>query len=196
MAVCRSSPLNGENRKEQSSKMTHSGPVYVSPAPNHDKFDEASPRKVTSEVELGRRVTFSKKILIRQVLHINDMSLRVRERYWLTEEEHAEIKLHCKETVWKMMRQDPDLDEEDGVFFSRGLECRTREGQKEKNKRKEAVKRAVLLQQELQMEEGIVDPEFLAAVSMGKTRFSLKMAQEAGQWDAEEAARVFEEDIS
>lgn len=89
-----------------------------------------------------------------------------------------------------MGRIDADSD-----FCPRGLESRTKDGQKTKNERKDAVRRAVLLQQKHQQEEGMVDPEFIAAISSTKTKVSAEEAREAALKDAEEAWLYHHEDL-
>lgn len=151
-----------------------------------------SPRSARSsstgkQKRTGMVVTFSRIVNVKWVLHGNDMSEKVRARYWMTEEEHQEIKTECRQTILKMMRNDEAIDAQDSDFCSRGLEMRTKQGQKDKCTRKEAVKRAVLLQQHLQRAEGIIDCEFLAVVSSVKTKASAEAAYETALRDAEEA---------
>lgn len=135
----------------------------------------------------ARRVSFSKTVMVKETLHINNMSEKVRNQYWLTEEDQIAIKIHCQESVLKMINNDPDIDTENSDFCSRGLECRTREGTLERNKRKQAARRAVLLQVQLQQDEGIHDPYFIAAVSVTKTKASAERARQLALQDAEEA---------
>jgi hypothetical protein len=112
----------------------------------------------------------------------------------MTAEEHSEIKNCCRKTIMKMMSE-RKRDESDIDFCPRGLETRTKEGQKEKNQRKDAVKRAVLLQQRLQKEEGAVDPQFLAVVSQTETKESAEAARFAALKDAEEAWLYLHEEL-
>jgi hypothetical protein len=105
----------------------------------------------------------------------------------MTEEEHKEIKMLCRQTILKMMSNDEDVDVDGSDFCSRGLEMRTKQSQKEKVKRKDAARHAVFLQQKLQQDEGIVDCEFLAAISSVKTKASSFAAHQAALRDAEES---------
>ena len=58
----------------------------------------------------------------------------------------------------------------------------------ERNKRKQTARRAVLLQVQLQQDEGIHDPHFIAAVSITKTKASAERAHQMALRDAEEAS--------
>ena len=146
--------------------------------------DQVSPVK---DFPRQKRVVFSRKVMIKQVLHFKDMNDETRYRYWMSEAEHAEIKDHCKCTVQKMMRGDDDVDKEFSDFCSRGLESRTRQGMKEKKHRKDELRRAVLIQEQLQKDEGTFDPEFLALISVSKSRESQDLALERASQDAKEA---------
>lgn len=190
IAECKRSPeLHRDDHKvtESMPNCSSSGTTFIRSRKQTKDVGDYSPRKVTSDRQLRTKVSFSRIVNVKQVLHKNDMSEKVRERYWLTEKEHAEIKNHCRQTILKMMRNDEEVDAEDSDFCSRGLEMRTKLGQHAKRMRKEAARRAVLLQQQLQQEEGIVDAEFIAVISSVKTRPSYDTAREAAMRDADES---------
>ncbi len=178
IAECRSksSPLIQSSKKESMFCRT-------------DRIDSAgasSPKPKLDGLQT-RRVSFSKKVNVKETLHINDMSDKVRNRYWLTEEEQSDIKNHCLLIIQKMKSHDQDIDTEDCEFCTRGLESRTRQGRDERSRRKYAVRRAVLLQEKLQRDEGIYDPDFIAAVGALKTKESVNLAYVLARRDAEEA---------
>lgn len=152
--------------------------------------DSVSPRQ---DFPRQKRVVFSRKVMVKQSLHFKDMNDETRFLYWMTDFEHAEIKDHCKCTVQKMMRGDDDVDKEFSDFCSRGLESRTRQGMKEKKHRKDELRRAVLIQDQLQKEEGTFDPEFLALISVSKSRESQDIALERASQDAKEAWQYLHE---
>ena len=166
-------------------QVCRSGEIVILPPETDETI--ASPRKSTVEAQLRTKVTFSRVVNVKEVLHRNDMPEKVRQRYWMMEDEHRGIKLECRQTIWKMMNNDGDVDTADSTFCSRGLERRTKQGQREKMKRKEAVRRAVLSQQYLQREEGIVDFDCIAVVCSSKTKSSSDAALAAALRDAEEA---------
>lgn len=145
--------------------------------------------------ERATRVTFHSRVLIRLVLHKNDMERHERERYWLTIEEHSRIKADCHRTLRRMKENEESTSSSEGEgsivdnneFCSRGLECRTKEGRMRKTSNKESVWSAVFLQQKVQQQEGIDDPDFIAAVSVSKTRHCVATALETGIRDEQEA---------
>jgi hypothetical protein len=181
IAECKRSPHpTWDGHKTEDSTSDCSGGIFI--RRRQEKNDAiASPREVTSAV------TFSKIVKVQQVMHRNNMSEKVRLRYWLTEEDQIEIKALCRQTIFKMMRNEKDLDLDGSDFCSRGLEMRTKHGQREKVSRKEAARRAVLLQQKQQQDEGIFDAEFIALISAVKTKASSIAAREAALRDSEEA---------
>lgn len=130
---------------------------------------------------------------MKETLHVNDMSENIRHRYWITEAEQTEIKNEIRNTILAMNRKDQGNTTKDDQFCFRGLECRTRQGHCEKVQRKESVRRAVLLQEQLQRDEGIYDDEFIAAISSSKSRSSIDNALKLALQDAEDAWQYLHE---
>jgi hypothetical protein len=110
----------------------------------------------------------------------------MREQIWMTEEEHLLIRASSKMTVKMMMKGEipqDDLEE----FCPRGLEGKTRRGMHERNRIKKSVREAVLREQEAQWTNGDCDPEFLAEVSISRSKESMEKALRMAQMDAQEA---------
>jgi hypothetical protein len=181
---------------KQSAKSSWDGEGFRGPAQAVENSSEAKniptalPRSVTFQDQSIRRVTFSKKVSVKEITHRNNMSERICEEYWMSQEDFQTIKAHLKVTI-KMMMTNREIDEEDEDYCTRGLEFRTREGRRQRNKNKVAARRVVLLQQKVQLEEGVYDPEFIALVSAAKTAQSPQVAHQMALRDAEEARGYF-----
>ena len=150
--------------------------------------DPTTPTNCSStKKQRKRKVHFAPKIRCRDVPHFSYYSKELHEQVWMSEAEFLIIRASAKATVKLMMSRREisqyDLDE----FCPRGLEDRTRQGLRERSRNKEAVRDAVLKEQEAQWDEDVYDPEFLAAVSLSRSRDSSEKAWQRAQLDAEEA---------
>ena len=187
---CRTKPSQSTQKSQTNSKifLPEQGRKveFAAAGPSSRRIKNGDDSRASSK-QCPRRVTFAKTVMVKETLHVNNMSEKVRNQYWMTEDEQNAIKIHCRISVQKMTNNDPDIDNDNSEYCSRGLECRTREGVMERNKRKQAARRAVLLQVQLQLDEGIYDPQFIAAVSINKTKASAELAHRLALRDAEEA---------
>jgi hypothetical protein len=146
---------------------------------------------VSSETKCLR---FRPQVTVREIRHRNDMTKEMMEQVWMTPDDFTLIKNQCRMTL-RLMRFDNSVDEElDGVdFCARGLEVKTKDGQRERRDNKNAVRSAVIREQKAQRENGISDANFIAVVSMMKSQKSVRAARLVALRDAEEAVECIAE---
>jgi hypothetical protein len=149
----------------------------------------ASPAKVLQATKSTknlrrRKIRWSGQVRVQEIRHINNMSESEREAVWMSPIDYKMIKNMAKTTVLMMMAGER-IGEEDPDFCSRGLEFRTRKGQKVRSANKLRCRSAVLNEQDLQREEGFHDPEFIAMASLDISHDCREQAQKRGDKDAE-----------
>lgn len=131
------------------------------------------PRKLSKKSKKPVAVSFHSVVSVKGTIRKEDMKEYVQKRYWMSAEDHAAIKEDCRQTVRKMMSGTVD-----DSCCTRGLEDRTKEGARRRKRTKDSVRRAVIFQQDVQSQEGICDPEFIAAISITKSKESARAAWE------------------
>jgi len=158
----------------------------------------ASPAKVVqatkpTKTSRRRKIRWSGQVRVQEIRHINNVSESVREAVWMSPIDYKMIKNMAKTTVLMMMAGER-IGEEDPDFCSRGLEFRTRKGQKMRSANKLRCRSAVLNEQDLQREEGFHDPEFIAMASLDVSYDCREQAQKRGNRDAE-AILIYVNDV-
>ena len=102
--------------------------------------------------------------------------------------------MECFETI-EMMSAGEILTEEDKEDFCyRGLEYKTKEAYKERQRNKREVRNAVLDEQEFQSESNMEDPEWLAKLSRDESRSCVRAAYLAAKQDEMEAHRYLHQE--
>jgi len=123
----------------------------------------------------GRKVRFNRVVRHREVRHLKDYSKEERAAIWNTPVDYQMIRAVIKSTVLMMMKGER-VSEDDEDFCTRGLEFRTKAGSKVRSRNKIRSRAAVLNEQELQLDEGFCDPQFLAMASMEESRECKELA--------------------
>lgn len=136
----------------------------------------------TSRNRRRRKIRWSTQVRVQEIRHINNMSESEIEALWMAPEEFKTIKNAAKTTVLMMMAGET-FHEDDPDFCARGLEFRTRKGNKIRAANKLKARSAVLNEQDLQREEGFHDPEFIAMASLDVSFECREQAQKRGQND-------------
>jgi hypothetical protein len=154
------------SQDEQSRTMEHA----PSPTPTHS----ASPK---------RKIQWAKRVKVKEIRHLFDIPTLERDGLWMSISDQQMNKAMVRTTVTMMMRGEV-ISEDDPDFCTRGLECRTKAGSKARNRYKLRVRSAVLNEQDLQREEGIVDPDFIAMASMDESSKCREAALRRGEQDA------------
>mmetsp|Transcript_44874 Transcript_44874/g.108895 ORF Transcript_44874/g.108895 Transcript_44874/m.108895 type:complete len:368 (+) Transcript_44874:124-1227(+) len=136
-----------------------------------------------SQKKRKKKITFSKKLRIKEIRHLNDYSQEELDALFMTMEDHQLAKGVVKTTV-RMMMTNPDLiQKDDPEFCTRGLEFRTRIGSQTRSKNKMRCRVAVLNEQDIQEEEGFRDPELLQFASMSESKSVREEARQRGVED-------------
>jgi hypothetical protein len=114
-----------------------------------------------------KKIHWNRKVEKKRHHRCQDLSDDELESYWYTESDSKIILAIAKVTVKMMMRGEfcDDVD-----YCSRGLEGKTPVGSKKRQKNKLRVRKALLEEQEIQREEGVFDPEYLAQVCLKYSR--------------------------
>mmetsp|Transcript_23119 Transcript_23119/g.54661 ORF Transcript_23119/g.54661 Transcript_23119/m.54661 type:complete len:325 (+) Transcript_23119:323-1297(+) len=140
-----------------------------------------------------RKIRWSGQVRVQEIHHINNMSQAEREAVWMSPIDYKMIKNMAKTTVLMMMAGEY-IDDDDPDLCTRGLEFRTRKGNKIRSANKLRAKSAVLNEQDLQRDEGFHDPEFIAMASLDVSHECREQAQKRGVKDAQ-AILTFVNDV-
>jgi len=131
-----------------------------------------------------RKIRWSSQVRVQEIRHLNNMSEAEREAVWMSPIDYKMIKNMAKTTVLMMMAGE-HISEDDPDFCTRGLEFRTRKGNKIRSANKLRARSAVLNEQDLQRDEGFHDPEFIAMASLDVSYECREQAQKRGERDAQ-----------
>jgi len=118
--------------------------------------------------ERKRKIRWSGHVRVQEVRHLSNISEYEKEAVWMSAIDYKMIKSMAKSTVFMIMSGE-HIGDDDPDFCIRGLECRTRAGSKLRNANKMRNRSAVLNEQDLQLEEGFYDPQFIAMASMDES---------------------------
>jgi len=151
-----------------------------------------SPTEETTVSSEKRNVHWYHKVQKKRHIRIQDMDEEERISVWYTEADSKLILAMAKVTV-KMIMKDEPCDDVD--YCSRGLEGKTPAGSKRRQKNKMKVRRAVLEEQDIQRDEGVINPDFLGEVSRMCSKDVTLQAHERGLAD-EDAVREYLHDVS
>lgn len=147
-------------------------------------ISEAKTMATTSTKNKRRRkIRWSSQVRVQEIRHINNMPESEIEAVWMSPIEYKTIKNGAKTTVLMMMAGEK-FHEDDPDFCCRGLEFRTRKGNKIRAANKLKARSAVLNEQDLQRDEGFHDPEFIAMASLDVSHECREQAQKRGEKDA------------
>jgi hypothetical protein len=119
---------------------------------------EKRPLALTKVQEKG--VTFAQSVSIRKALHIHNYSDDEVQACWYDVDERKAIRNNVKFAVGLLM--DGMLEEDNECHCQRGLEVHTQKGAERRLLNKCAAREAVLTEQELQWEDHVYDPAYIA----------------------------------
>lgn len=140
------SSLEVSHRNDTKAVVKNSASSTLPPKPNNKK-----------------RIHWNYKVVKRRHHRLCDLSDEEKEAVWYTANDTKIILAMAKVTV-KMMMKGEICDDID--YCSRGLEGKTPSGAKRRQKNKQILRKALLEEQEIQREEGVYDPEYLAELSI------------------------------
>ena len=128
-----------------------------------------------------KSVTFNQTVSVRKTLHINNYSNDEVFACWYNDDEFKAIRKGVKFAV--SLLKDGLLEEDTEYHCQRGLELHTRKGANRRLQNKRAARGAVLIEQELQWEAGVYDPEYIAMKCMEYSSSLQATAHEIGLKD-------------
>jgi hypothetical protein len=131
-------------------------------------------------VTSDKKVHWYHKVLKKRHIRIIDMSSDERQDVWYNEADSKLILAMAKVTVKMIMKDEPcdDID-----YCSRGLEEKTPDGSKKRQKNKMKVRKAVLEEQDIQRDEGAINPNLLGEVSRMCSKDAVLKAHQSGLRD-------------
>eukprot|EP00980_Cylindrotheca_fusiformis_P031137 scaffold25868_cov113-Cylindrotheca_fusiformis.AAC.2 len=135
--------------------------------------------------EQPKAVSFSRLVKVQEVLSVRNYTDDEINKTWYSGHELSLVKEEAKLMVRRMAKG--EAASEDGEWTFRGLEGRTKAGQKEKFHHRRFSKGAVFIEQDEQEENCINDPEKLADIYHEHTEYCQLMAAAIGSRDAAEA---------
>jgi hypothetical protein len=145
--------------------------------------DSSSTTKMTKVIE--RSVSFSPSVAFRNIIHISDYTNEEIAACWYDDVDLELFKVDdIQTTLWLMANGYLDVINDERIC-ARGLESCTQTGKASKRQRREAAIDVVMDELELQMDEGITDPEMIAFAYFEKTRLSKALARVMGLSDQE-----------
>jgi hypothetical protein len=150
--------------------------TQISSKPPLDFFALELPRQT-------KAVHFRKNVDVREVPSLKSLPADEIEATWYTAEDFQVIKKTLVATVRMMIAEKP-LDKD---LCSRGLECRTPIGAKERKSNKLAALKAVWNEQVAQWKADVFDPEAIRAASHEQTTQCCELARQLGEFDEQEA---------
>jgi len=124
---------------------------------------------------LKRKVSFFPRVRIQRVANRKDLKAQTK-RTWYTRDEFKDIRKECFDTI-KMMQGGETVDESEG-FCSLGLEYKTANNYKARQRNKVEVRQVVFEEQQFQQENELPDPEWIARVSREQSQSCIQGALE------------------
>jgi hypothetical protein len=143
-------------------------------SPLHEK--KSSRRKKCS-------VSWNSDVNCLSILSLDHYSEQELEAVWYTLEEYQAFKNGCKEAIVRMREKGKKIKDNDEEVCCRGLECLTKKGGKIRQRNRQGVWCAVLLEQELQVKQNVFDALILSRVSIMSSLPARKAARDRGHED-------------
>lgn len=131
-----------------------------------------------------RKVSFFPRVRIMRVTNRKDLLKAQIKRTWYSRDEFKDIRTECFDTI-KMMKEGT-VNEEEG-WCSLGLEYKTAQNYKARQRNKVEVRQVVFEEQQFQRENEMPDPEWIARVSREQSRTCVEGALECARKVEQEA---------
>jgi hypothetical protein len=138
-------------------------------------------------------ISFYPDIFVVDYLHIRDYTSEEVNSTWYSNNDFSIMRNDAKELLRRVCRGEVDPQNEE--HCTRGLEGRTSEGKKQRLRNTVDASSVVFVEQEIQDEEGIRDPDFLATFYFDNSHHCQVAANMMGLLD-EKAARDVMSNIS
>ena len=170
---------------------------------------QSSPRKSQNKTKKSVVVSFFESVRVKKTLHINDYTQDEIDATWYNEMEVATIRFNTKLFVQEMestkkkkkknccklqhqhqqQQHEEDDEEEETETTARGLECRTKLGQKRKFTLRRMSQLIVLDEQYRQFVMDEIDPDYLALLYKQSCEQCVLEARQLGEQDERSASR-------
>lgn len=147
---------------------------------------KTTPKEESETDERKSKVRFYHRVRIQRVTNRKHLSKEHSKKVWYSREEFKEIRNECFQTI-KIMTDHEDIIEDEDEYCFRGLEYKTKEASKKRQRNKLEVRQAVLDEQEYQKENGMNDPEWISMLSIDESRTCKRDALERARQDEKEA---------
>ena len=115
-----------------------------------------------------KKVSFCETVRMKRTLHINDYTQREIEATWYSKADMEPIRREILQTV-QLMESGRTADIDDVIYCQRGLEFRTEQGARLRQRNKDLSREAVLDEQDFQECSGYSDIEAIASVYVHST---------------------------
>ena len=165
--------------------------------------------KAPSPKKFQNKVSFFESVRVKKTLHINDYTQDEIDATWYNEMEVATIRFNTKLFVQEMestkkkkkknccklqhqhqqQQHEEDDEEEETETTARGLECRTKLGQKRKFTLRRMSQLIVLDEQYRQFVMDEIDPDYLALLYKQSCEQCVLEARQLGEQDERSASR-------
>jgi hypothetical protein len=147
----------------------------------------------TEESNVSRRkVSFYARVRIKRVPNRKDLGRDLIEDVWYSRSEFKDIRKECFSTIklMKSLNLEEEYLEEDDDYCTRGLEYKTDQAYKERQKNKMDIRTLVIEEQEYQFLSEMNDPQWIAQLAQEQSRECIKIAITAAEKD-ERAAKEY-----
>jgi hypothetical protein len=147
----------------------------------------------TEESNVSRRkVSFYARVRIKRVPNRKDLGKDLIEDVWYSRSEFKDIRKECFSTIklMKSLSLKEEYLEEDDDYCTRGLEYKTDQAYRERQKNKMDIRTLVIEEQEYQFLSEMNDPQWIAKLAQEQSRECIKIAIAAAEKD-ERAAKEY-----
>mmetsp|Transcript_30762 Transcript_30762/g.70882 ORF Transcript_30762/g.70882 Transcript_30762/m.70882 type:complete len:215 (+) Transcript_30762:58-702(+) len=180
-----SSQNNSTDHAVEDDQVTYQKPCCGKHSPPQNKNKQKS-----------KNVSFVEIVQVHLVLHVNDMDDEEYFGTWYEESELKNIRSAMRNTILKMIRsRHSEADKMESNETTRGLEYRTKSGEKRRRLNKYMALCSVMREQARQLQEDIHDEEAIRSTYLKDSRHCAAAAHKLGKLDEKEARRIHKENL-
>jgi hypothetical protein len=185
-------PMSMGPQMKQSSNLDDEDFCYV---PSLRTSDVNTTRgSITSKSTTKRRsVAFNRSVKVHRGLHLVDFTREEVAASWYNRTEMSAMKQDAKVAAKTLETLGLRKCHADPNFCVRGLEIRTTAGSRVRMQSKISARKVVMQEQQRQLNEGRVDPKYIAVLYMADCRDSQVMAHEFGMDDEHDVKQLWRE---
>lgn len=163
----------------------------------NDQVSPAFVMKTSKPLHQGKQqrnvVYFATNAVIHDTIHVSDISEEEKEGLWYNKHELRRIKDEAKIIAnMSVASNSEDAMKTNADPCRRGLEAKTTAGAKKRRQNRIDARAAVFLEQEIQEDDGLSDPDTLAEIYFKYTEGCQVEAQLIAMRDEQEAREIYE----